>query len=141
MSKEKEFVIERSKSGIPCMWECGGGYSNTGKVQIIAGKNGEAKKPIYIRRRGALACREHALIPVNVGDYIISADQHRGDFRIFVYRITEILKEAVLAEKISEFSNGEWDDRPLFLEDAVEAAMAKATCYHCREPHYVENGE
>ena len=69
----KEFVIERSKRGIPCMWECGGGYSNTGESQIIAGKNGEAKQPIYIRRRGELACCEHALIPISVGDYVISA--------------------------------------------------------------------
>jgi len=139
MSFVKEFVIERSKSGIPCTWECGGGYSNTGKVQIIAGKDGKAKKPLYIRRRGQLACREHALIPVRVGDYIISADQHRGDFRISVYRIEEILKEEALATLFAEFSNGEWDaELPASLEDAVQAAMAKATCYHCRTPHYIK---
>jgi len=137
----KEFVIERSKRGIPCMWESGGGYSNTGEATIIAGKNGEAKQPIYIRRRGQLACCEHALIPISVGDYVISASHHRGDFEIFVYRITEIiLKEEASTEKIAEFSNGEWDaELPAFLEAAVQAAMQKATCYHCRDPHYVRD--
>ncbi len=136
----KEFVIERSKKGIPCMWESGGGYSNTGEATIIAGKNGEAKQPIYIRRRGQLACCEHALIPISVGDYVISASHHRGDFEIFVYRITEILKEEASTEKIAEFSNGEWDaELPAFLEAAVQAAMQKATCYHCRDPHYVRD--
>lgn len=41
-------------------------------------------------------------------------------------------------EKVAEFSNGEWDNLPQFLEDAVEAAMEKATCYHCREPHFAK---
>ena len=136
----KEFVIERSKRGIPCMWECGGGYSNTGKSQIIAGKNGEAKQPIYIRRRGELACCEHALIPISVGDYVISASHHRVDFEIFVYRITEILKEEASTEKIAEFSNDEWGaELPAFLEAAVQAAMQKATCYHCRRPHFIKD--
>ncbi len=122
------------------MWESGGGYSNTGEATIIAGKNGEAKQPIYIRRRGQLACCEHALIPISVGDYVISASHHRGDFEIFVYRITEILKEEASTEKIAEFSNGEWDaELPAFLEAAVQAAMQKATCYHCRDPHYVRD--
>ena len=134
----KEFVIERSKRGIPCMWECVGGYSNTGESQIIAGKNGDAKQPIYIRRRGELACCEHALIPISVGDYVISASHHRGDFEIFVYRITEILKEEASTEKITEFSNGEWDaELPAYLQAAVEAAKETATCYHCRAPHFI----
>ncbi len=140
MSKVKKMELSRSKSGTPCLWEAGGGYSNTGKSQIIAGKNGEAKQPIYIRRRGELACCEHALIPISVGDYVISASHHRGDFEIFVYRITKILEEAS-TEKIAEFSNGEWDaELPAYLQAAVEAAKEKATCYHCREPHFIKRG-
>lgn len=38
---------------------------------------------------------------------------------------------------MATFSEGEWDEEPLpeWLP-AIEAAKAKATCYHCREPHY-----
>jgi hypothetical protein len=131
-------AIERTKKGLPALWEAGGGYSNTGDATIIAGVDGQPKKAIYVRSRGHLANGEHALIPIAVGDYIISADHHRGDFEIFVYRITEILKEEVSIEKIAEFSNGEWDaELPAYLEAAVQSAVEKATCYHCREPHYV----
>ena len=129
--------IERTKKGYPAYWESGGSYSKTGEAIVIANKDGQPKKAIYVRRRGQLALCRHALIPIEVGDYIIYANHHRKDFEISVYRITEILKEEASIEKIAEFSNGEWDNLPQFLEDAVEAVMEKATCYHCREPHYI----
>jgi hypothetical protein len=133
----KKIEIERTKKGFPCLWESGGGFTNTGEATIIADKAGQPKRAIYVRKRGPLANENHALIPIAVGDYVISANHHRDDFEIFVYRITKILKEEVSIEKIAEFSNGEWDNLPQFLEDAVEAAMEKATCYHCREPHFI----
>ena len=133
----RKLNIERTKKGYPAFWESGGGSSNTGEAFIIAGKDGQPKKAIYVRRRGQLALCSHALIPIEVGDYIIYANHHRKDFEISVYSITEILKEEASIEKIAEFSNGEWDNLPQFLEDAVEAVMEKATCYHCREPHYI----
>ena len=142
----KEFVIERSKRGIPCMWECGGGYSNTGESRIIAGKNGEAKQPIYIRRRGQLACCRHALIPVDVGDFIITTNHHRRDFEAQICRVEEIQAETAVCSIIGEYSRGEWvfsaEPRPGVADHlipAVDAAWEKATCYHCREPHFVRD--
>lgn len=130
--------IERTKKGFPAMWEAGGGFTNTGEAIIIAGKDGKPKKAVYVRRRGPLANENHALIPIVVGDYVISANHHRDDFEIYVYRIIKILEEEASIEKIAEFSNGEWDvELPAHLEVAVMAAMQKATCYHCREPHYI----
>ena len=126
------------------MWECGVGYSNTGESRIIAGKNGEAKQHIYIRRRGQLACCRHALIPVDVGDFIITTNHHRGDFETRIYRVEEIQAETAICSIIGEYSRGEWafstEPRPEVadhLPAAVDAAWEKATCYHCREPHYV----
>jgi hypothetical protein len=131
--------IEKTKKGSPAYWEAGGGYSNTGGATIIANKDGQPKKAIFVRRGGELANSEHALIILEVGDHIIFASHHRGDFEIFVYRITEILKEEASTEKIAEFSSGEWDaELPAFLEAAVQAAMGKATCYHCRAPHFIK---
>lgn len=136
MSFVKE--IERSKKGIPCMWECGGGYSNTGSATIIAGKDGEKKAPLYIRQRGPLACAHHALIPVDVGDFIITTNHHRGDFETRIYRVEEIQAETATCSIIGEYSRGEWDEEHHFLIHAVEAAHKKATCYHCRWPHFVK---
>lgn len=152
--------IERSRSGIPCIWEQGGGYTNTGDATIVAGKDGLPKKPIYIRQRGELANAEHALIPVEVGDYIIKADHHRKDFYISVMKIVDIEEMYATLESFASFGMGEWDNKDIEkvlsaweaddlesikdIDDetynlcrAILSAETKATCYHCREPHYI----
>ena len=134
----KKIEIERTKKGYPAFWEVGGGFTNTGYSYIVANKDGQPKKAIFVRNRGHLANGEHALIPIAVGDLIINADHHRSNFKIFVYRITDFLEEEALVERIAKFSKGEWDtELPVYLEAAVQAAIKKATCYHCREPHFI----
>jgi hypothetical protein len=140
----KTFKLTISRTGIPCLWEGGGGYTNTGSATIIAGKDGEKKAPLYIRQRGPLACAHHALIPVDVGDYIISTNHHRGDFETQICRVEEIQAETAVCSIIGEYSRGEWvfstELRPGVTDrliPAVDAAWEKATCYHCRWPHYV----
>jgi len=82
--------LEKTRSGLPAAWEEGGGYTNTGRARIIAHADGSPKKPVYIRRSGDLACREHALFVVREGDLVIEAHHHRRDFEIAVYRIAKI---------------------------------------------------
>jgi len=139
--KEK-IRIERTKKGFPCLWESGGGFTNTGEATIIAGKDGLPKKTLYVRRRGHLANEHHALVILEVGDYIIFANHHREDFEIEIFGVLDFEEEKeetyAVTERINYFSRGEWDaELPAFLEAAVEAAMEKATCYHCREPHFI----
>ena len=69
----KTIFIERTKKGLPALWERGGGYSNTGEATIIAGPNGKKKVPLYIRQRGTLACAHHALFVVHEGDIVIES--------------------------------------------------------------------
>ena len=132
------------------MWEEGGGLSECGESTIIAGKDGRPKKAV---RRGQLACGRHALIPVEEGDYIINAFHNMEDFSITIHKILGFEEEVKEGETyaVVEYYNGkadmehqicyglpEWDSPlPTFLEAAVQAAMEKATCYHCREPHYI----
>jgi hypothetical protein len=139
----KTFELERSRTGIPCLWEEGGGWSNTGESVIIAGPDASPAKPIYIRKSGPLACAKHALIPVHVGSVVIEAYHHRKDFSISVWKIKSI-EETAEAEMIAEYSMGEWvfstEPHPEVADRllaAVKAAQDKATCYHCREPHYI----
>lgn len=144
--------IVQTKKGFPAVWEAGGGYSNTGDATIVASSTGQPKKAIYVRGKGHLANAEHALIPVVVGDHLIMASHHRKDFTIIVYCIVDFEKEvdcysdgkefvklyAIVEEKYI-FDNGEWDNEvPEFLNEAIEVAKEKATCYHCREAHYIE---
>lgn len=134
--------IEKTKKGYPAYWEAGGGYTNTGEATIIASGDGQPKKAVYVRRRGFLANAQHALIILEVGDYIVEANHHRGDFEIGIYRIQsfEVKEEETHAvvEQVNRFEQNEWDaELPVSLKAAVQAAMEKATCYHCREPHFI----
>jgi len=135
--------IEKTKKGYPAYWEAGGGYTNTGDATIIAGADGQPKKAVYVRRRGSLANAHHALIIVGIGDLIIKADHHRGDFRIEISKIigfedNQEGKTFATLEQVNCFNKGEWNtELPTCLEAAIQAAMEKATCYHCREPHFI----
>jgi len=139
MTWRKTIRIERSRSGLPCVWERGGGATNTGAATIIADPEGRPKRAIYVRRKGSLSCGEHALIPVRIGDVVIEASHHRGDFDINVFRIVEVLNEEAVVEAIADFRNGEWapQEPDGAIAEAVKAAQRKAMCYHCREPHYI----
>ncbi|GIW67768.1 MAG: hypothetical protein KatS3mg096_636 [Candidatus Parcubacteria bacterium] len=136
LSYEKMDIV-RTKSGLPAMWESGGGYTNTGESVIIAGRNGERKKPIYIRKKGHLANREHALYIVNKGDIVVQAYHHREDFTIRVYKIVDFEDNYAILELLYYYEDGEWDKPlPEKYKDVVDAAMHKAIIYHCRYPVY-----
>ena len=131
--------IERTRKGHPALWERGGGYSNTGVAQIICGERGEPLSPIYVRRRGHLANGSHALFVIRPGYHVIQADHHREDFYIKVLSVVEIEGDEAICNLVSLYSEGEWEPPlPNYLTAAVKAAVEKATCYHCRSPHYVE---
>lgn len=138
----KKISIERTKKGYPAFWESGGGYTNTGEATIIANKDGQPKKAIYVRGRGYLANAHHALVILEVGDYIIFANHHRYDFEIEILGVLDFEHKGeeiyAVVEKVNCFSIREWDaELPAYLEAAVQAAIEKATCYHCRVPHYI----
>jgi len=130
--------LVRSRSGTACLWEAGGAGRNTGHAVVIAGPHGERLRAIYVRRRGPLAGWDHALIPVRVGDLVFAADQHREDFEITVSRIAAIRETEADLERLTDYEGGEWALPPLREWDgALQAVVAKATCYHCRAPHFV----
>ena len=130
--------IERTKKGYPALWEEGGGMTNTGYARIIANGDGSPKKPVYVRSRGPLANENHALFVISEGDIVIQANHHRGDFEIIVSKITSIGDETAKVETIHQFDMGEWNFPPSeYILPAIEAAKEKATCYHCRSPHFI----
>ena len=120
--------ITYSKVGFPCLTECGGSYTNTCSARIIADKNGYPKRAIKVFDHGDLACGDHAVIPVQVGDVVITADRHHDKVSLAVERIVSIdgntANTAPAAVAIC------WD--------AVEAAVAKSYDYHCRKPYYIQ---
>ena len=120
-----------SKSGLACLWENGGGMTNTGNAEIITDANGNPKRAIYVRKHGDLACKDHALIPVRVGDCVLTANRHWNQYAFTVQRIVSIDGDtASLAAT----------DDPICLA-AYNAAVDKMNDYHCRRPHYIRNIE
>ena len=118
--------ICRSKTGIPCLWEWGGSYTNKGEAQIIGDRDGNPKKPIFIRQHGELACQEHALIPIRKYDTVIWAERHRECCNIKAYVITEINEETAALTELEHVNS-----------DMVQAAIDKVYSYHCRYPVYI----
>lgn len=116
-----------SKTGVPCLWENGGGCTNTGTAQIIADGLGYPKRAICVRTHGDRACGDHALIPVRAGDHVVTVDRHHDKVAIRVERIASINGNS--AELVPETA-------PICV-DAINAAVAKSNDYHCRTPYYI----
>lgn len=136
-----KITVELSKKGLPCIWERGGAYSNTGGSILIGDAFGSPKKAIYIRGKGHLSCGEHALIPLRKGDTIVTVSQWRHDFTINIYKIIDFDLEEKFAnlELVNNFSCGEWDkDLDHIYKEIVEVAKDKATSYHCRNAMYIK---
>jgi hypothetical protein len=128
------------------VFEKGGGYSNTGSAQIVCGTDGSPLKPLYVRRKGHLACGTHAAFAVWDGQAVVAvyAYHHRGDYEITLYLLEATIEKL---ETYEIWHVEDFDDinevLPAKLEKykaAIQAAMSKASCYHCRSPHYILTG-
>ena len=139
MDTLKKVRIVRTKSGEPALWEEGGGHRNTGEATIIASPEGEPLRPLYVRRRGHLANGEHALLPIRPGTIVVEANHHHQDFHIQIWEVLGIEDDKAVLGLVAEYRRGEWDHVPIpeKYRPAIEAAKEKATCYHCREPHFI----
>ena len=122
------FTVSFSKTGSTCLTECGGSYTNTGSARIIADHNGYPKWAIKVFDRGNLACGDHAVIPVQVGDVVITTDRHHDKVALAVERIVSIDGDTANTVPATE----------AICWDAVEAAVAKSYDYHCRKPYYIQ---
>ena len=133
--------ISLSKCGLPCLWEKGGASKNTASATIICDFEGYPKKAIFIHKKGNIACAEHALIRIEVGDTLIEVTSVYNVSTIEILRITSIKKSERIAKviRIAYWANGSWDNAKIAAKyrDAYEAAINKAGDFHCRKPYYV----
>ena len=143
--EQKIISADKTRSSFISLWEQGGARTNTGSARIIAKADGSKPTATYIKRKGSLACAEHAMIPVHKGYWIIDASQHRGEFRISVMQIIGIQNKnisSVITEEIYVFAEGKWNiPLPQNLTDAVNAAQKKANEYHCRTVYFAVQKE
>ena len=132
--------ITKSGSGLPCMWESGGGLSSGGSATIITKRDGSKPQSIFIPRSGHLACGEHALVPVHPGYGVVNVRVSHGNLEGgTIGVIHEITDESATVEVVASFRLGEWDSPvPTSVKPALEAAVAKASCRHCRSVYWAE---
>lgn len=139
----KKLLIELSKRGIPCLWERGGGFTNTGNCELICDMNGHPKKPIYIRKSGTLACDSHALIPIRVNDYFIEFYHHRKNFGITILKIISFNIDSeeknAYVEQVNHFCEGKWEyEIEEKFNKVIEAGKKKCLDYHCKKPYFIK---
>lgn len=140
--QRRDISIEVSNKGLPVMWEHGGMESNgRGTAFVIGNHRGEAKRPIFVRTDGKLACAQHALFVVKPGDVVIEATcEDRRIGSVYIYRIDTIDRDNLTAmlSVINEFKNATWiEPVPEMFDNIINAAILKATTHHCRAPCYV----
>lgn len=128
--------VERSKSNLPTVTENGGGMSNTGYATIVCGSNGKKLKPFFIPR--GYSNGDHAIFVVKPGEtHLAYASRGRHGEACRVEKVIGIDDDDELqTEMIGEYENGDGNIPPPF-QSAVNAAIEKTKCYHCREAHFV----
>ena len=124
------------------VWEIGGKLEKNGVGHVVADRNGRPKIPQYTETGQVLAALGQALLTVEISDYIISAYYSPSNVRVKVRQIAELEKlhdHGVATTRVMyTFQNGEWDLHPAqFIMAAVDAALKKAQCYKCKEPHFI----
>ena len=124
------------------MWkgncESGGGNTHTGNAIIVAGENGEHVRPLFLPHGYALGI--HAIFVIKRGMYIVETRHSRSNESATVWRVVGIGEDwdpnELILRWIGGYENGD-GNFPAYLQAAVDAALDKAHCYHCRCVHYV----
>ena len=137
MGQDYYTSLSRTKAGTLYLTECGGGARNSGSARVITGPYGEKKQALVMYTSGHLSNNDHAVIPVEVGDHIVSVYGNYSNTKIIVRKITLIsgVSETPVCSTttIAEYVDGEWIvEPPHYMRDAIKACMEKYNTYHCR---------
>lgn len=119
------------------IWEEGGAFTNTGKATIICDKNGNKKTAVFVNH-SPYYNSQVAKFRLQDGDIIIQANRWRDNLHIAILRYGNIPNFGEYTELLSEYTEKGWTC-PFYAEkykEAVDAAVEKSHCYHCKGMHY-----
>ena len=146
--EQRIITTEITKSGRPALWEEGGATRNRGTSRIIAGPGGERLSPAFVRQKGHLSNISHALFSLKRGFRVIEVSQDHGAVRTEVIVIDSFRENPgdTSTRLAIGFVARAGEGNPYAPEDgeiyhAVEAAIAKASTYHCRTALWVNQEE
>ena len=111
--------------------------TNTGSATIVCGADGQKLKPLFIPR--GYSNGDHAIFVIEPGKtHLVHASRDRGGERAIVEKVIGIDGDDNLeVYAVGEYENGD-GNIPSNFQGAVDAALEKTKCYHCREPHYIK---
>lgn len=152
MISEEKFPVEVSKTNVKSLWERGGGCKHCGESVVICDSEGKRKSAIFVTMPTVESeCGKHALVPIDIGDYVISVVRWRNDIDILAYQIINVPNktgEYVEFDELEtyEFDKHSYNDQDYYakyyishLFSVVQAAVKKAFRYHCNEAVYIVN--
>jgi hypothetical protein len=142
-------VLEKTKKNHPAIWEWGGALTSSGEAQVICGQNFEKLRPIYNVNFGHRSNGKHSLFLVKEGMHIILVKQYRNNIeKIKILKINKIEKTInqnneemyiAICSIENTYEENEWE-KPIpddeNFKSAIECAIQKSQCYHCRNTHY-----
>lgn len=135
-STDKWFLVEAVEEG--------GGATNTGFAQVVCGTEGQMLRPYYVPK--GYSNSTHALFSAK-RLVVITATKKRDNVSITAYRFDYGDGRVFLVEeKVWESEDLPYHEKGgiseviprslIHFQLAVEAALGKAHCYHCRDLHY-----
>lgn len=117
--------------------EYGGGATNTGDSVVVCGTQGEPLRPYYVPRSGHLSCETHAHFAVR--EEVVTIAGAKPGTRVEIQKHRIVRNGNIARIKSEKIGSGDLEDIPEILghfQDAAEATVEKANCYHCRCVHY-----
>lgn len=154
------FQIESLKRTYPqgffrlMAWEKGGGNFDDGLAQVVTNELGEMLVPNFIRNKGYLANKEHALFLSSKPLYVVEASHSKGEeakftvYRLSLHKSVGAVKEVVWdgvrsdVEAIHNYTYKPKEHHKLdlgqlvFFLSALNAALSKANSYRCTRPEF-----
>lgn len=121
--------------------EYGGAKTKTGSGTIVCAPDGNALKPYRVLRTGHIACKTHAHF--SVGQACVTLTGYRNSEQVMIQECSIVHEAGMVGINVEVLWEGGKDDLPEQLRHyslAVEAAVEKANCYHCRHVHYSVEG-
>lgn len=128
--------LERTKTGIPCLWEESYIENGVYNVFTITNNKGRKIKPLFIKSN----CRQTALLPIQIGHYIVYGCQSMcSSGKIFIGKITNIQEHKAEYQIISVIKNNKWDNYVIELTDAIKGIKLAMIQTDLGKPIYVHN--
>jgi hypothetical protein len=134
MSLFEKLKTETKGKKLPAIWEAGGGATKTGRSFIITNLAAAKLEPVFVRHHGHIVNDMHALFILKEDTICIDCFMKDGK----VAKIQMLNYEGTV---IAEYETGVWTnmgfdnevDIPLHFSGPIDAAIAKASDYHCKK--------